>query len=260
MSDAIDAWSRQLRDESYTVMPGLYAPDRVADLRAVMERLYRDLGSPPPYGQGVRWIAENLEVSSTGFVIHKLLGFTRALHHGLLPREAVEVVRRVLGADMHLEMVGGVISDHTRPFFEWHMHVGGIDDEAYRRNGLRPTFTSPQRVAMLVYLDEMRAESGQLLVYPRKVTDPIDPPFPVGQTHWDGEVAVVGPPGTVVMLEQSTWHAVRPSSIEDSLRMFVGFWFAAADATAAQRVDESLYALESPDELLVSVLPRRRDA
>jgi hypothetical protein len=39
--------------------------------------------------------------------------------------------------------------------------------------------------------------------------------------------------------------------------MFVGFWFAAATATKSERIDESLYALESPDEVLASVLPRR---
>jgi hypothetical protein len=184
MSDRIGALSADLRERSFAIIPELYPAPQVVALRDVMGRLYRDLGSPRPYGEGVQWLGENLEVSQTGFVIHKLLGFTRELHRGLLAHGAVELVRGALGRDMHLEMVAGVVTDHTRPFFQWHMHVGGIDDEAYRRRGLRPMFTKPERIAMLVYLDEMGPDTGQLLIYPRKITDPIEPPFPATERHW----------------------------------------------------------------------------
>ncbi|HJL16291.1 MAG TPA: phytanoyl-CoA dioxygenase family protein [Sandaracinaceae bacterium LLY-WYZ-13_1] len=253
----VDAAVEQLRGRGFAVLPGLYDADRVARLRAALGDVYRDAGEPTPYrAEGVAWPAENVEISATGFVVHKLLGFTPALRHGLLAPDAVAVVRGALGDAMHLEMVGGAVTNHVRPFFRWHMHVGGIDDETYRRRGWRPTFARPQRVAMLVYLDEMGPGTGQLLVYPREPSDPIEPPFDVDARAWSGQVAVEGPAGTVVLLEQSTWHAVLPRTREAPLRMFVGFWFAAPWATEAERVDESLRGLGAVDEVLASVLPR----
>ncbi len=258
MSETVERLSEQLRRESFAVWPALYGAEQIAAFRAELARVHRDAGAPRPYGEGVTWLAENLELSSTGLVVHKLLGRATALQQGLLPADAVAIVRNLLGADMRLEMVAGVISDHTRPFFQWHMHVGGIDDERYRREVRRPTFEAPQRIAMLVYLDEMRADDGQLLVMPRQITDPIAPPFPITQRHWEGQVAVEAPAGTAVWMEQSTWHAVLPRKEGATLRMFVGFWFASADATQAERVDETLLALDAPDEILRSVLPRSR--
>jgi hypothetical protein len=151
--------------------------------------------------------------------------------------------------------VAGVVSDHTRPFLEWHMPVGGIDDERYRRQGLLPRFERPERISMLVYLDDMDERSGQLLVYPRKITDPMTPPQPISSRAWDGQVAVKGPAGTAVFMEQSTWHAVLPR-VDTSPRMFVGFWFAASHAAHAERTDETLRGLGAADEVLASVLPR----
>ncbi len=255
MSDLFAARVRQLGEESYAIWPALYDPDRVGAMRAELERVYREAGAPTPYGVGVTWLGDGIEISSTGFVVHKLLGRSRTLHRDLLSREAVDLVRGVLGQDMHLEMVAGVVCDHTRPFFEWHMHVGGIDDELYRRQGLLPRFERAERISMIVYLDEMDEHSGQLLVLPRKITDPMTPPQPIASRAWDGQIAVRGPAGTAVFMEQSTWHAVLPRN-HASPRMFVGFWFAAAHATQAERTDETLRELGDVDEVLASVLPR----
>ncbi|MBX3272064.1 MAG: hypothetical protein KF729_17495 [Sandaracinaceae bacterium] len=253
----VERLARQLRERSFAVWPALYDGEAVARLRAALERVHREAGAPAPYGEGVTWLGPGLELSATGLVIHGLLGRAPSLARGSLPADAVTIVRGALGEGMHLEAVGGVISDHRRRFFEWHMHVGGIDDEAYRRRGWRPTFDAPQRVAMIVYLDEMRADTGQLLIKPRAPADPLEPPFPISARRWEGQVAVEGPAGTAVWMEQSTWHAVLPRAPSDTLRMFVGFWFAAAHATVAERVDASLGALESPDDVLRAVLPGR---
>ena len=255
MSARVEELAHQLASESYAVWPALYSPAQIEAMRSELARVYREAGAPVPYGEGVRWLGNDVELSSTGFVVHKLLGRAASLQQGLLPPEAIAIVRRVLGDDMQLEMVAGVVSDHTRPFFEWHMHVGGIDDERYRREGLRPRFERPERISMLVYLDEMREDSGQLLVLPRRIDDPLEPPYPIASRRWEGQVAVRGPAGTAVLMEQSTWHAVLPR-IEPSLRMFVGFWFAAAYATRAERTDETLRDLPAADEVLSSVLPR----
>ena len=229
------------------------SPRRARDVvcrRGALAALYARLGRPPLYAKAPRWLSDDVEVSGTGLVLHKLLGFDRALHRDLLEPAAVDVLRR----DMHLEFTGAVICDRTRPFFRWHHHVGGIDDERFRRLGLRPAIDRPERVAMLVYLDELAADSGQLLIWPHRVRGAAAPPGPLDARRWEGELAVCGPPGTVVMIDQTTWHAALPRII-DGPRYFFGLWFRAADAPEPERVDESLRRLDAADPLLRSLLP-----
>ena len=174
--DQIEALSRQLIDDSYAVVPGMYSREKVDRIRGALAGIHARLDAPPMWSKEPQWIGDNLEVSGTGLVIHKLLSFDPSLHRDMLEPQIVEVVRRALGEDMHLEFAGAVITDHTRPFFKWHNHVGGIDDERYRRLGLRPAIESIERVAMIVYLDEMGPDTGQLLIHPRRVSGAAPPP------------------------------------------------------------------------------------
>lgn len=254
MNAAIEAQAELLRARSFAIFPGLYSAPRVERLRAGLLELYRRLGAPPLYAGEPVWLGEDLEVSSTGLVVHKLLNFARSLHGDLLEPDAVATLRRVLGDDMRLEFAGAVIADHTRPFFAWHNHVGGIDDEAFRRRGLRPPIAGPERVAMLIYLEAMNADSGQLKIWPHRVDGAASPPYSVEMPDWPGQLEVCGPAGTAVMLDQCAWHAVAPR-VMDGLRLFVGLWFAAADARPSERVDESLLKFDTADLLLRSLLP-----
>jgi hypothetical protein len=250
------ALTRQLIEHSWAVVPGRYAADKVARVRDRLLAIYRRLDRPPLWSREPQELGENLELSGTGLVIHKLLTFDPELHHDLLEPDVVEIIRGTLGPDMALEFAGAVITNYTRPFFKWHNHVGGIEDEKYRRLGLRPAIERPERVAMIVYLDEMGPGTGQLLIHPRRVSGAAGPPGPIEATHWDGQIEVSGPPGTVVMIDQTTWHAALPRTVDQELRLFFGLWFAAASAPKPERVDESLFSIDSPDPLLRSLLPR----
>lgn len=252
----VAALASQLVERSYAVVPGRYDAGKVGRLREGLLEIYGRLESPPLWSQEPQVLGENLELSGTGLVIHKLLSFNPELHRDMLEPDIVAIVREVLGADMHLEFAGAVITNYTRPFFKWHNHVGGIEDEKYRRLGLRPAIERPERVAMIVYLDEMGPGTGQLLIHPRRVSGASGPPGPVDQLRWDEQVEVVGPPGTVVMIDQTTWHAALPRTVDQGLRLFFGLWFAAASVPKTERVDESLFSVRSPDPLLRSVLPR----
>lgn len=255
-ADDVAALSGQLARDGYAVLPGLYPSETVARLRHVVGSIYEALGAPPLFANPPQWPAETVEISTTGLVLHQLLGRSRALHRGLLDPKAIAVLRGALGEDMHLELTAALLCDHTRPFFEWHNHVGGIDDERYRRLGLRPEIERPERIAMLVYLDELREDSGQLLIYPRRVSGASAPPQDPAARAWEGQLAVEGPPGTVVMMDQCCWHAVLPCAPRETPRIFVGLWFAAAEAPPAHHVDASLSRVADPDALLASVLPR----
>ena len=256
----LEARSQQLVERGFTVLPGRYSADKVARIRGVLERIYQDLKAPPVWSAHPNHLGENLETSNTGLVVHKLLNIYPELHRDMLQDDVVQILRGALGQDMQLEYAGAVICNHTRPFFKWHHHVGGIDEEKFRRLGLRPTIEAPERVAMIVYLDEMAPQTGQLLIYPERVNGAADPPAPIEQQRWEGQLEVVGPPGTVVMLDQTTWHAVLPRTIDHELRFFFGLWFVAASAPQAERVDESLLQIDTQDPLLRSLLPRGRGA
>ncbi|MEZ4383676.1 MAG: hypothetical protein R3A79_20260 [Nannocystaceae bacterium] len=252
----LDGLARQLVDDSWAVVPGAYAGAKVDRLRGALAELYDRLEAPPLWSQRPLQLSDDLEVSGTGLVIHRLLSFAPELHRDLLEPPIVAILRRALGDDMHLEFAGAVITDASRPFFKWHNHVGGIDDERYRRLGLRPPVESIERVAMIVYLDAMGPDTGQLLIHPRRVSGRAGPPGDIDSPRWDDQVAVVGPPGTVVMIDQTTWHAALPRA-RPGLRFFFGLWFAAARAPRAARVDASLDAIDSPDPLLRSLLATR---
>jgi hypothetical protein len=257
-----NALANQLIERSYAVLPDYWDPAKLARVRRSLTELYERLDQPPLWSRKPRWLGDNVEISNTGLVIHKLLSFVPQLHADLLDAELIALIRATLGADMHLEFAGAVISDHTRPFFQWHNHVGGIEDEKYRRLGLRPAIEKPERLAMIVYLDAMGPETGQLLIHPHRVSGAADPPGPIEQPDWPGRVAVTGGPGTVVLIDQTTWHAAQTRVQTGELRMFFGLWFAAACVAETERVDESLAAvatLATEDPLLRSLLPRGRD-
>lgn len=256
----IEAHAGRLADRSYTVLEGLHEPAKVARLRAAVLDTYARLGRPPLHSKIPEWVSPNVEVSGTGLVLHELLGFAPQLEDALLHPDLVAILRRVLGPDMFLEFVAAVIADHTRPFFEWHNHVGGIDDEKFRREGLRPAIETAQRVAALVYLDPMGPGTGQLLIHPHRVSGRSGPPRDVSSRHWEGQLEVGGPAGTTVMMDQCCWHAVLPRTIDREPRIFVGLWFSSAAAPKAERVDAALQALDPRDPLLASVLAARRRA
>ncbi|RMG10781.1 MAG: hypothetical protein D6729_18975, partial [Deltaproteobacteria bacterium] len=235
----------------------LYDRGACARLRSALLAVWEEAGAPVPYARQPDRPAAGVERCETGFVVHGLLGFAPQLERGLLDPRAVSALSEVLGAGLHLELCAGVVCDHHRPFFRWHTHHGGIDDELYRRRGERPWVPRIERVAMLVYLEPMTERSGQLKIYPRRVSDPVEPPFDVDERHWEGEVALTAPAGTVVFLDQSTWHAALPKTDGRALRTFVGLWFRRADAPPAETCDPSLRQLEAPDPVLASVLPPR---
>ncbi|AKF03216.1 phytanoyl-CoA dioxygenase family protein [Sandaracinus amylolyticus] len=259
MNGDLEPLSAQLVRDGVAILPALYPPATVARLRQTIAAVHAELGAPALYSRVPQWPRSTVEISGTGLVLHQLLGHAPALRRGLLDPRAVAVLRGALGDDMRLELVAALLCDHTRPFFEWHNHVGGIDDERFRRLGLRPAIERPERVAMLVYLDEMCVENGQLLIHPRRVSGASGPPHDRAARAWEGQLAVDAPAGTVVLMDQCCWHAVLPCAPRATPRMFVGLWFAAADAPRAHTTDTSLRRLHDADEVLASVLPRGGD-
>jgi hypothetical protein len=245
----------EILERGFTVFERVFSPREVAVLREPIERRYEALGRPATFARPPLEPAPDVEISIVGLVFHKLGAHFPELAVHLLKPEIVRTVRGLLGDDMHLEYTSAVVCNDERPFFPWHMHVGGVDNVVYRKGRLFPDFERSERVTMLLYLDDLTPEAGTLLAYPRGIRDSTLPPHDPKLEHWDGEVELACESGTVVLMEQSTWHAAQPKRSR-GLRAFIACYFTSSVATKTSWVDESLRPFAPKGSLLADVLPR----
>jgi ectoine hydroxylase-related dioxygenase (phytanoyl-CoA dioxygenase family) len=254
--DELQAHARALRERGFCVVEHSHSDAVVAKFRAALEALHRRCGSPVPYSLKGEQLERDLQLAPTGFVVTRLLAQFPELADELLCPDVIEVVRRVLGRDMHLELTGAVLCDANRPFFSWHNHIGGIDVEDYRARTTWPRFAESQRVIAVLYLDDIDVAGGELRAYPRAIADPTDAPFDEMTPDWPGQVSLHFPAGSTVIFEQCTWHAALPKT-SPGLRMFVGAYLTSARAPRTDAIDDSLVGFAGGGELLQSLLPRR---
>lgn len=243
----------ELRERGYAVFEDACSPADVRRIRDALATRYAELGSPPTFARPPAEPGPDVEVSVVGLIFHQLGKHCGELAPYLLDPEVVATTRALLGDDMHLEYTAAIVNNGSRPFFPWHMHVGGVDNVVYRKQGLFPTFTRSERVTMLLYLDDLTPRSGELLVYPRRLEDPTRPPFDPNDEHWEGQVELACRSGTVVLLEQNTWHAARGKQTP-GLRAFVACYFTASYATPTSWRDESWQPFAHQSELLRSLV------
>lgn len=246
----------ELRERGYAVIEDSHSEEDVHAFREALTSLHARFDSPPPYAARARELSARVLLNPTGFVVFELLGECPELSSRVLSPAVVQAARALLGDDMHLELTGANVSDASRPFFSWHNHLGGIDVEEHRASGDAPQFARSERLIAVLYLDETDADGGELLVMPRQIDDATEPLGDTMAEHWEGQVTVPVPRGATLLLEQCSWHAVRPMR-RAGLRMFVGAYFTASHAPPTRNVDRSLEALQTDDPLLRSVLPHR---
>jgi hypothetical protein len=253
----LDAHVHALRERGFTIVQASHAPATVAKLRGALEGLYQRHGAPTPYSAKGEQLGPDVQLAPTGFVVTRLLALFPELAGELLSPAVVEIVRRLLGRDMHLELTGAVLCDAARPFFSWHNHIGGIDVEDYRTRHTWPRFRESQRVIAVLYLDDIDERGGELRAYPRRVSDPTESPYAELDPDWAGHATLQFAAGSTVIFEQCTWHAAMPKHTP-GLRMFVGAYMTSARAPRTDAIDDSLEGFEGGGELLQSLLRRNR--
>lgn len=253
---SIDRACNELRSRGYTLLPGLYSEADLAAFRDALDALRARFAAPALTARDPIWLAPNVEIAGPGLAFYQFLGFVPELAPRVFTPHAVEILRRLLGDDMHLELVGGVMSDETRPFTEWESHLGGIDDERWRKASKRPRNAEIMRIVHFLLLDELSEESGPWRVIPREVGGPVDPPASIDEFDWPGSDTITCEAGTVLLLEESVWHAVVPRKTP-GMRRFIGSYFVSRHAEPTVGHDDSLDAIAPGDPLLDGILRHR---
>ena len=194
------------------VLPRLLSPELSA-------RIIRDLEAD--YGDGSRANKDD------GHVLRDVGDGCAAAREALSHPEVLEVVAAYLGGEVRVEVTAGIVSDSRRPFMPWHCHVGGLDQERVR--SLLPTLhlDTPRRVMCLAYPGGCDAESGPLLVSPRRLGDPLGPPGDPEDARWPSAVEIRAAPGTVVVADEALYHAVLPQR-RAGLRVLIGAYYVRA--------------------------------
>lgn len=234
--------ARRLETQGWAKLPPEHTQPDLQSFATTLDALRARFGHPPLHRKGPEWLAENVEVAGPGLAFYGLLGFAPELASRLFTPSLVAALRAILGDDMHLELVGAVLSDEGRRFTEWETHLGGVDDERWRREGRRPVKSRVERVVAFLFLEALTEETGPWRVLPRAVGEPVEPPRSIHEPEWPGAVSITCEAGCVLLLDESTWHSVTPRRVP-GVRRFIGAYFAVADVEPTVGRDPSLEAL-----------------
>lgn len=237
----MNAHATRLREQGYSVFEGFADAAAVATLREAIEALVAEIAPPRLYASPSEVLSAGVVVTSPGLAISGLLALRPALAPLVLNAALADAMRATLGDDAVCELAGAVVSDATRPFFSWHTHIDGEDEGERVKRGAWPPIREPLRVLTLLYLQDLDERTGPLFVLPRRVGDPTPPPHDLSLRDWPGMVELRPRAGTLVALEQCTWHAAG-SLHGPGLRTFVGCYFAAAQAPPPAWADAALRA------------------
>jgi hypothetical protein len=234
MSDAAE----QLRTRGFAVLDSLIPATETARHAHVMHEHWRRLGEPALFSHEDVILEPGVHVSPVGLTCAGILERVPELADVLLRPELLQLFAALLGPGFELEYGAGVISDHTRGFFFWHHHVGGIDAEDVRGQEY-PQLDRIERIGCTLYASPLDDEHGCMLVWPRRADGPTAPAFTPGREPWPGATEVRVPIGSVIAFDQGTWHAVTPMR-QPGLRCFFGFFVRRAGLPASKRRDAGL--------------------
>lgn len=240
-----------VRERGFTKLDALIPASRTAVFASRLHGEWLRLGAPAIFSDDDVWLEPGIHVSPVGLTRARILSVVPELSELLLRPELIALFEDLLGPGFELEYAAGVISDRTRPFFFWHHHVGGIDAEDARHLPY-PRYDRAERLACTLYASPLDAAHGRMLVWPRRIDASTAPPYRPAREPWPGADDVVAPIGSVVVLDQGTWHAVTPMSL-DVQRFFFGFFVRRRGLPPTKRSDPTLPAVFANDPALARV-------
>jgi hypothetical protein len=242
---------RELVTQGFTVLPALRDPDAIARLTRALDRLRDEAAPPRLHADDDLVLAEDTKVSAVGLTFFGLLGRAPEIAELFVAEDLIALLREALGPALELEQSCGVLSDEQRPFFFWHHHVGGIDGQDFRGESPPPP-ARLERLVCTIYATPLDEAHGEMLVHPRAVGDSLSPPHTPGRVPWPGATPLRAPAGSVVVLDEATWHAVTPMRAP-GLRRFAAFFVRRAGLVPTRRVDDTVAPALAADPRLASI-------
>ncbi len=233
-----------LRTRGYAVFEDLLDAGEAAALRALIMDVVEELDPPSFCADPAIPLDEGAAVSQSGLVLHGIFRRRPASETLMLKPALVETLGSLLGRDARLEAAGAMVSDAARPFFAWHTHIDGADEGTRVQAGVWPEVTRCERVLALLYLDDIDETRGPLEVLPRRLGDPTAPPGVLEEREWPGRIELRPRAGTLVALEQFTWHCAR-SLRGPGHRVIAAIYAARRDSVEPEWMDREL-ASRSP--------------
>jgi len=182
---------REVYEQGFTYVPAFYSPAECAQMREIIDAYWRSKGSPA------------LNLAEFGFTIHPLL----AAVPNLIPFMDRPILRDLLGEVLMDEPrcahLGSRMSDvQCVERLPWHHHYGWDNNGLLGRKRIERVLWSP-------YVDGSMDEVGPVVMYPRRVDDPIGDMRGPLQQAWPGEVALKMPPGSMTVFDTAVWHSAK---------------------------------------------------
>jgi len=190
----IQAKAQQVYDEGFCVLPGVYSDAEVEESHRLLNEHWAQVGSPKleGFGMGIHPLAEKVPE------MMPLFG----------KQIVVDVMALVLRDEVHLVHTGARVSNEdSAAAIGWHNHYSW-DDENWIPASI-PGRAKIERILAGVYPQGSNAESGNLVVLPRKFNDPLTQPSEDMTADWDGQILVEAPRGSAVIFDTALWHTAR---------------------------------------------------
>ncbi|HYF51386.1 MAG TPA: hypothetical protein VEJ63_18370 [Planctomycetota bacterium] len=206
-----EVYRSQVEQRGYTILEAAYSSAECRHIRDIFESAWRRAECR---SRGGRF----------GFVMHPLLRYAPEMAPFYARRDVISVLREVLGDEVRLAHSGGLFSDESRQFTEWHYHRTDMgSDKVWDLKRTEPP-ARVERVLANVYVDGSNPDVGELLLYPRRISDPLAPPTLARTGDWPNQIVVTCPPGSIVIFDQHVFHAARPSRGACARRIFGGHY------------------------------------
>ena len=205
-------------EKGYVVLERVYSEQDCREMRAIFREVWERSGKP---GTG----------STFGFVMHPVLKYAPELARFYARQDVVDALTDVFQDAPRLAHSGALMSDSSRNFTDWHYHRSDIYD-AHAWNPARTDRPAGiERVLGNIYVDGSNDDLGPLLLYPRRIDDVLAPPHTARTGDWPGQTVLYAPPGSMVIFEQSVWHAARPARTNGLRHLFGGHYQAWSNPT-----------------------------
>lgn len=200
-----------IHERGYVVLEAEYSERELVEIRSLMRDAWLRAGGPRAGG-------------AFGFVMHPLLASAPEMARFFSRPRVLSLLAELFGEQPRLVHNGGLWSDSSRHFTPWHYHRSSQDEALVWDLGRSERPERITRVLANVYVDGSTPELGELLVSPRGVGDTLAPPE-LGRDHeWKRQEVVRCPPGSVVIFDQSLFHAARPARTDAPRRIFGGHY------------------------------------